>query len=137
MKALHCSHYERSGPICSPRSLLAAGRALNNAKNVHLEHKHSTPTHSTPVSKAGLTPNLGWLPQPLLYCGVVLADLSKAFDRVLHGQLIECLQEIEVGGTVLLWLISYLTNRQQMVKLPTKLGRKFYCSRGVPQGSVL
>ena len=36
-------------------------------------------------------------------------------------------------------IISYLTNWQQMVKLPTKLGKKFYCFRGggVPRGSAL
>ena len=35
------------------------------------------------------------------YCGVALADLCRTFDRVLHGQLIECKQETEGGGTVL------------------------------------
>ena len=61
-------------------------------------------------------------------CGVVLADMSKAFDRVVHQTLVECLQEIEV---------NYLSNRHQMVKMPDALGQKSPCTRGVPQGSVL
>jgi hypothetical protein len=73
-------------------------------------------------------------------------DLSKAFDCVNHVVLVEKLQRVGFQGTVLNWLISYISNRQQKTvidyksegggkqKVFSELGN---CSAGVPQGSIL
>jgi len=37
------------------------------------------------------------------FCGVVLADMSKAFDRVQHSELVNSLQTCGLRGTVLQW----------------------------------
>ena len=69
--------------------------------------------------------------------GLVFVDLSKAFDRVQHQQLVNILAGVGVEGTALDWFVSYLSDRRQQVKSGISLGEMKVCSRGVPQGSVL
>ena len=69
---------------------------------------------------------------------LVLLDLSAAFDTIDHTILLTRLQKtFGLGGTVLNWFKSYLTNRVQCVKI----NKTFSCDKpllfGVPQGSVL
>ena len=69
---------------------------------------------------------------------LVLLDLSAAFDTIDHAILLTRLQKtFGLGGTVLNWFKSYLTNRVQCVKI----NKTFSCDKpllfGVPQGSVL
>ena len=68
---------------------------------------------------------------------LVFVDLSKAFDRVQHQQLVNILAGVGVKGTALDWFVSYLSDRRQQVKSGISLGEVKVCSRGVPQGSVL
>ena len=46
---------------------------------------------------------------------VALFDLTKAFDRVLHGTLLLKLRFVGITGSVLSWLRSYLADRTQVV----------------------
>ena len=69
--------------------------------------------------------------------GVVLVDMSKAFDRVRHERLLSTLFSMGVCGTALEWFSSYLTGRRQRVKVGSQLSPGITCTRGVPQGSVL
>ena len=71
------------------------------------------------------------------YCGVVLVDMSKAFDRVRHELLLNELQAIGISGVALQWFSSYLQGRRQQVKIGNNRGDETHCTRGVPQGSVL
>ena len=70
-------------------------------------------------------------------CGVVFADMSKAFDRVHHGLLIQDLHELGISGISLRWFCSYLSSRFQRVTTPTATADTVHCSGGVSQGSVL
>ena len=69
-------------------------------------------------------------------CGVVFADMSKAFDRVKHSLLTKELAEVGLGGTVLHWFSDYLSRRSQRVVFNDVKGSIRSCTRGVPQGSV-
>lgn len=69
--------------------------------------------------------------------GIVLIDMSKAFDRVRHNVLVEVLFSMGVHGTVLKWIMDYLSERVQRVKHGQQLSKPVACTRGVPQGSVL
>lgn len=69
--------------------------------------------------------------------GLCFVDMSKAFDRVSHPDLLQDLHECGVGGTVLRWFQQYLQGRSQAVKVGTNVSSPVACSRGVPQGSVL
>lgn len=73
-----------------------------------------------------------------LVTGVVLLDLSKAFDSVPHELLLLDLQACGMGEEVLQWFTSYLSGRSQHVQAPNvEPGDSYMCTRGVPQGSVL
>lgn len=69
--------------------------------------------------------------------GVIMVDLSKAFDRVCHDLLLAQLFSLGITGNALRWFESYLSNRHQQVKIGTKFSDVVKCTRGVPQGSVL
>ena len=68
--------------------------------------------------------------------GVIMVDMSKAFDRVRHDILISELHSLGVHGKVLDWFISYLSSRRQKIRVKHQLSSEVLCTRGVPQGSV-
>ena len=69
---------------------------------------------------------------------LVALDISAAFDTIRHSLLLSRLKtDYGVQSTVLSWLESYLTGRQQFVKLGRHSSASSPCTAGVPQGSVL
>lgn len=68
---------------------------------------------------------------------VVYTDYSKCFDRIDHGILINKLLGIGVHGDLLRWLISYLRNRLQAVRVGVYKSNFEVIPSGVPQGSHL
>ena len=65
---------------------------------------------------------------------LLLLDLSKAFDSVSHKILINKCIEFKIDPS---WFQSYLSNRQQSVRIGSSLSSKELVSFGVPQGSIL
>ena len=69
--------------------------------------------------------------------GVLLTDLSKAFDVIPHDLLIAKLHAYGLGRNSLKLLHSYLSNRKQRVKIENFFSTWFEILTGVPQGSIL
>ena len=69
--------------------------------------------------------------------GIVLLDLSSAFDTVDHPVLINRLSYVGVGGTALQWFHSYLSSRSQSVQIRDTASPSTALNFSVPQGSVL
>ena len=69
--------------------------------------------------------------------GVVLLDLSAAFDLVEPSILIKKLRIYGLDENFLTWIESYLTNRHQAVWIDHTLSDFLACDVGVPQGSNL
>ena len=69
--------------------------------------------------------------------GVVLLDLSAAFDLVEPSILINKLRIYGLDENFLSWVQSYLTNRQQAVWIDHTLSEFLECDVGVPQGNNL
>ena len=67
---------------------------------------------------------------------VLYIDLSKAFDSIHHGRLLNKLSMLGLDPLAVSWLESYLT-RSQTTIFNGKLSEKMSVSSGVPQGSVL
>lgn len=64
-------------------------------------------------------------------------DLSKAFDCVSHGVLLQKLYVYGFRGAVLEWFRSYLSDREQSVTVDGMSSGALRMRSGVPQGSVL
>ena len=68
---------------------------------------------------------------------LVFFDLKSAFDLVDHIYLLKTLAEIGIGGNMLSFLISFLTDRKIQVLLEDKFSEIYEINCGVPQGSIL
>ena len=69
--------------------------------------------------------------------GAVLMDLSKAYDTLPHDLLIAKLAAYGLGNKSLNFLLSYLKNRKQRVRIGSYLSEWLLILLGVPQGSIL
>ena len=69
-------------------------------------------------------------------CSVFL-DLTKAFNTIPHQSLMEKLARLNLIPFILLWLCSYLTNRQQKVVVRGEESGTMLVISGVPQGLIL
>ena len=69
--------------------------------------------------------------------GVVLLDLSAAFDLVDPDLLLQKLKAYGFDDDILLWVESYLSDRYQAVWIDHALSDFLECKVGVPQGSNL
>ena len=69
--------------------------------------------------------------------GVLLTDLSKAFDCLVHDLLIAKLHAYGFDYLSLKLIYSYLTGRMQRVRVNASFSEWREIETGVPQGSVL
>ena len=68
---------------------------------------------------------------------MVLLDMSKAFDSVDHKLMISKLQDAGASSSCIEWFRSYLSGRQQVVRISSALSEPLPIVSGVPQGSIL
>ena len=71
------------------------------------------------------------------YVGVVMMDLSKAFDCLPHGLIVKKLEGYLFNQDSCTLLRSYLENRTQRVKIGNVYSSSSFLEKGVPQGSIL
>ena len=63
--------------------------------------------------------------------------MRKAFDRVLHLQLLDQLKDINLNPYLLKWISNYPSNRSQFITVEGEISDRLTVVSGVPQGSVL
>lgn len=68
---------------------------------------------------------------------VFYADISKAFDSVDTGLLIKKLAKFPIANETLKWLVSYLSDRKQYVRVGKSNSSMFDVPSGVGQGTIL
>ena len=69
--------------------------------------------------------------------GMVLIDLSKAFDSLSHSVLLNKLWSLGTSASALSWFESYLSDRQQTTRVGPSVSIALTVTHGVPQGSIL
>ena len=70
------------------------------------------------------------------YVGCILLDLSNAFDAIPHGLLIAKLNAYGVSVNACSYVMNYLTDRKQRVKIAHQRSDWVQMKRDVPQGSL-
>ena len=68
---------------------------------------------------------------------IICLDYSKAFDTVLHKQLISTLEAYGISREILQWIQDFLTGKKQHVSVRKELSDWADVPGGIPQGSVL
>lgn len=68
---------------------------------------------------------------------LLLFDMSSAFDTVDHRILMERIHTMGIEGTAYQWMVNYLENRTQSVRIDGVDSESLRLMHGVPQGSVL
>ena len=68
---------------------------------------------------------------------LALLDFSRAYDTVWRERLLMCMADKGVPTPYILWIRSFLENRQARVRVNNTLGKSYYLSQGLPQGSVI
>ena len=67
----------------------------------------------------------------------VALDISKAFDRVWHTDLLHKLKSYEISGQIFGLMSSFLSNKRLWVVLDGKSSQEYPVIAGFPQGSIL
>ena len=71
------------------------------------------------------------------YIRVCFLDFSKAFDRIGYNVLINKLIDLGVRRSLIPWIINFLTDRRQRVKICRSISNWLPVTAGVPQGTKL
>ena len=71
------------------------------------------------------------------FVGAILMDLSKAFDCLPHRLLLEKLRAYNLAESAVSLLGSYLSDREQCVKIGNAQRASLPMYKGVPQGTIL
>ena len=75
--------------------------------------------------------SFGWKQVDMIYM-----DMSKAFDKVNHGCLLQKFHEFGFVGSILQWFSSYLMDRYQRVTVLGETSDTLPVSSRIPQGSI-
>uniref|UniRef100_A0A670IGT7 Reverse transcriptase domain-containing protein n=1 Tax=Podarcis muralis TaxID=64176 RepID=A0A670IGT7_PODMU len=95
------------------------------------------PHHGTETALVALVDDLRRARDKGESCFLVLLDLSAAFDTIDHNILLDRLEGLGAGGTVIRWFRSFLLGRVQKVVVGDECSDPWALTCGVPQGSVL
>ncbi len=85
----------------------------------------------------GLHYILQHLDKPGNYARILFVDFSSAFNTIIPDLLSDKLTQLSVPTSICQWITSFLTDRQQLVRLGKLTSRTLTISTGAPQGCVL
>jgi hypothetical protein len=68
---------------------------------------------------------------------MVLLDLSKAFDSIDYKILLHKSANVGASPTIVKWFESYLSGRNQVVRIGSSPPSQLPVTHGIPQGAVL
>ena len=85
----------------------------------------------------GLFHVLKHLDSPNTYARIPFVDFSFAFNTIIPSKLFDKIQSLGVPQSMCLWILDFLLNRPQVVKIGDNLSSSVTLSTGTPQGCVL
>ncbi|KAI2647318.1 putative RNA-directed DNA polymerase from transposon BS [Labeo rohita] len=109
-----------TGPLLDPLQFAyRANRSVDDAVNMGLHYI------------------LQHLDKPGTYARILFVDFSSAFNTIIPDILQNKLSQLSVPTSICQWITSFLTNRQQLVRLGKLTSGTRTISTGAPQGCVL
>uniref|UniRef100_A0A673GSV0 Reverse transcriptase domain-containing protein n=1 Tax=Sinocyclocheilus rhinocerous TaxID=307959 RepID=A0A673GSV0_9TELE len=109
-----------TGPLLDPLQFAyRANRSVDDAVNMGLHYV------------------LQHLDRPGTYVRILFVDFSSAFNTIIPNLLLPKLSQLSVPTSVCQWINSFLTDRQQLVRLGKYTSSTRIISTGAPQGCVL
>uniref|UniRef100_A0A672L4P2 Reverse transcriptase domain-containing protein n=1 Tax=Sinocyclocheilus grahami TaxID=75366 RepID=A0A672L4P2_SINGR len=109
-----------TGPLLDPLQFAyRANRSVDDAVNMGLHYV------------------LQHLDRPGTYVRILFVDFSSAFNTIIPNLLLPKLTQLSVPTSVCQWINSFLTDRQQLVRLGKYTSSTRTISTGAPQGCVL
>ncbi len=109
-----------TGPLLDPLQFAyRANRSVDDAVNMGLHHI------------------LQHLDKPGTYARILFVDFSSAFNTIIPDTLQNKLTQLSVPTSICQWITSFLTERQQLVRLGKFSSNTCTISTGAPQGCVL
>ncbi len=109
-----------TGPLLDPLQFAyRANRSVDDAVNMGLHYV------------------LQHLDRPGAYVRTLFVDFSSAFNTIIPNRLLPKLTQLSVPTSVCQWINSFLTDRQQLVRLGKFSSSTRTISTGAPQGCVL
>ena len=70
-----------------------------------------------------------------MYVRLFFSDFSKGFDLVDHNALLHELENLDVDPHLMRWIVAFLTNRKQWVRVRTVLSPTIQLNGRIPQGT--
>ena len=77
------------------------------------------------------------LDSPNTYARILFVDFSSAFNTIIPTKLFDKIQSLGVPQSMCLWILDFLLNRPQLVKIGDNLSSSVTLSTGTPHGCVL
>ena len=77
------------------------------------------------------------LERPRTYCRVLFIDYSSAFNTIIPHKLFHKLSLLNVHPSICHWILDFLLDRPQVVKVNNVLSTSLTLNTGAPQGCVL
>ncbi len=109
-----------TGPLLDPLQFAyRANRSVDDAVNMGLHYV------------------LQHLDRPEAYVRILFVDFSSAFNTIIPNRLLPKLTQLSVPTFICQWINSFLTDRQQLVRLGKYTSSTCTISTGAPQGCVL
>ncbi|KAK3546461.1 hypothetical protein QTP70_026310, partial [Hemibagrus guttatus] len=86
---------------------------------------------------AGLHTSLSHLEHPKTYVRMLFVDFSSAFNTIVPHKLVDKLNNLGLIITLCSWILDFLTNRPQNVRVRNHTSATITLNTGAPQGCVL
>ncbi|KAK3543525.1 hypothetical protein QTP70_023635, partial [Hemibagrus guttatus] len=111
-----------TGPLLDPLQFAAvyqANRSVDDAVNMGLDYI------------------LQHLDKPGSYARILFVDFRYTFNTIIPDTLLNKLTQLSAPTSICQWITSFLTDRQQLVRLGKLTSNTYTISTGAPQGCVL
>jgi hypothetical protein len=73
-----------------------------------------------------------WNKKPSQVASLLLLDVSRAFDNVLHTRLLHNLQKRKIDKKTVKWIASFLNNRHTSINVDEFQSREYATNTGIP-----